>query len=576
MEQSLSLSTFPVVFLRNVTNQHIVTFLKYLATQENLRLIPDLSGYDDALEQVISSCGLLQGNGPKLVIVNQYERLLMPRLTTAMIRMSAAEIKDETDQWKDHLSLLLEATRSRTTAPILVHALEPILEPTLGILDHQINSGQTALWAELNGWLAEKARDFEECYILDMNQICCRLGWEKYFDLRYWHLGQSPYSVAASEEIAHCYMAFIRAITGKQRKCLVLDCDNTLWGGVVGEVGVSGIKLGKTYPGSAFRDFQNIALNFHSRGILLALCSKNNESDVLEVFERHPEMLLRLEHLAAWRVNWRDKPNNLQEIAAELNIGIDSLVLADDSAFEVSMVRQMLPEIQVLHLDGEPAGFAGKLAATRLFDSLGYSNEDRQRNAMYQIESKRKNAIEEFGSSDKAEYFRYLKMEVTICDMDDFSLPRAAQLTQRTNQFNLMTVRYSEGEMKSYVSAGKGRVLCLSLKDRFGDMGMVGLAMLRFDGTNAHVDNLMLSCRVIGRGAEDVLLHACKLAARTKSANTLIGRFVATAKNQQVTDFYIKRRFIPSADGMFYLSLMELLPLKSNFCSIELPSDISH
>lgn len=575
MEQSASLSPFPVVFLSNVTNQHVITFLRYFAAQEGLRILPSASGYDDALEQVLASDGILrQDDAPKLVIVNQYERLLMPRITTSLIQLSDREIEEEACRWKKHLRLLLETIRQQSIAPIILHTLEPVLEPTLGILDLRTDTGQTALWVELNGWLASTVREFEACYRLDMNRICCSLGREKYFDMRYWYLGQSPYSVDASEEIARYYMAFIRAVTGKQRKCLVLDCDNTLWGGVVGEVGVSGIALGKAYPGAAFRDFQSVVLNLHHRGILLALCSKNNESDVLEVFDRHPEMLLRTEHFAARRVNWQDKPINLLEIATELNIGLDSLVFADDSEFEVSMVRQMLPEIHSMHLEGEPALFAGKLAELRVFDSLEYSNEDRQRSTMYLAESERKKAFAKFGTTDMANYFRYLEMEVAVSDMDVFSLQRTVQLTQRTNQFNLTTRRFTEGEVAAFVAHGGGRVLCLSLRDLFGDMGMVGLAMLRFDGEVAHLDNFMLSCRVIGRGVEDVLLHACELAARKKGTKALIGRFDATSKNSQVVDFYSKRGFVPDSDGMYSLSPVDLLPLSDNFRSIMFPSDL--
>jgi FkbH-like protein len=315
-----------------------------------------------------------------------------------------------------------------------------------------------------------------------------------------------------------------------------------LWGGIIGEDGLPGIKLGKTHPGSAYYEFQQEILNLFNRGIILAVCSKNESEDVLQVFRNHPDMLLKEKHIAAFKVNWEDKPANLRRIAQELNIGLDSLVFVDDSQFEADLVRTALPEVEVIHLpENRAVEYKYILASCGLFDTLALSEEDKNRGAMYKAEAARKELLST--TTDMKTYLSSLEMQLEIRFPDTFSTPRVAQLTQKTNQFNLTTRRYSESNIREFLEASNSDVILLKVRDKFGDYGIVGACILRYDEVTALIDSFLLSCRVIGRGVEEAFLaEALKLAAQ-KNCQIVVGEYYASAKNAQVKDFYVKQGF---------------------------------
>jgi FkbH-like protein len=397
---------------------------------------------------------------------------------------------------------------------------------------------------ELNNFLRTALRSAHNAYYVDLNLCLVRLGGKTFYDERYWHIGRAPYSLEALREIASEDFKFIRAFKGKSNKCLVLDCDNVLWGGIIGEDGMSGIKLGKTYPSSPYYEFQQEVVNLYNRGILITLCSKNNAEDVWEVFRNHPDMVLKEKHIVASEINWEDKVTNLKKIAASLNIGLESMVFVDDSEFEVNLVREVAPEVTVIHLPKEKTvEYRNILASCGLFDTLTISEEDRERGTMYKAEAQRKQLQGQV--QDLGTYLKSLEMVIEVKFADDFTLPRIAQLTQKTNQFNLTTRRYSEADIKKYMQATDVDVLSLRLTDKFGDSGLVGVCILKYSGQKAVFDTLLLSCRVLGRGVEDIfVIQALKLA-KQRGCNSAIGEFYPTAKNSQVKDFFSKQGFEP-------------------------------
>ena len=262
---------------------------------------------------------------------------------------------------------------------------------------------------------------------------------------------------------------------------------------------LAGIKLGQTYPGSIYYEFQKELINFYNRGVILALCSKNNENDVWEVFWNHPAMILKEEHIAASRINWQDKAVNIKQISEELNIGLDSMVFIDDSDFEVEFVRKTLPEVEVIHIpQTKITENRNMLLSCGLFDTLTYSIEDKNRTAMYKAQAARKNL--QVIATDMKSYLKSLEMEIDIDFADEFSIPRIAQLTQKTNQFNLTTKRYSETDIKNLVESDNSDVIYLKLKDKFGDSGIVGVCILKYENKMSLFDTFLLSCRVLGRG----------------------------------------------------------------------------
>jgi FkbH-like protein len=296
---------------------------------------------------------------------------------------------------------------------------------------------------------------------------------------------------------------------------------------------------------------QHEILNLHHRGVILAICSKNNEADVLEVLRDHPDTVLKEEHFAVRQINWDDKVTNLRRIAAELNIGADSLVLLDDSAFEVDFVRQEMPEVAVIALPPKAyASYRSLLTSPGWFDSLSFTAEDRRKNAMYG-ENRERKALES-ASSSLEDYLAKLEIEVEIAVPSEIDVPRVAQLTQKTNQFNLTTRRYTESDVRAFIASDRADVFALKVRDRISDSGLVGVAILTYADRTATVDSFLLSCRVIGRGVEDALLSfVVRHALDTVGCDRVSGTYVPTAKNAMVADFYARHGFaaLDAADG---------------------------
>ncbi len=531
-----------LLVLRNVMVESMVPYLRYQAYRMGFRAEVTLGEYDNVVQEALGANPELFRTKVDGVLLFAHLDTLAPRLARNFASLSPDEVAAEVQALHDYIARCLQGIRRQSDAMLLWHAFEKPLHPALGAVDGQSVHGQAAVVAELNTHLLKELRAAGNAYLVDTNSCVARVGERAFYDLRYWHIGKAPYSREALKELAKEAFKFIRPRMGKSKKCLVLDCDNTLWGGILGEDGVRSIKLGTTFPGSAYREFQQEILNLYHRGILIALCSKNNEQDVWEAFAGHPEMLLKKEHIAAAQINWLDKAANLRQIAGDLNIGLDSLVFVDDSEFEANLVRSLAPEVEVILLPaGRAVEYRSILASCGLFDGLTLSQEDRARGAMYAAEKKRRELASD--ARDLEGYFRSLQMIVDLHFADDFAMPRVAQQTQKTNQFNLTTRRYSEAEIGKFAAAADSDVICLKLADSFGEMGIVGTCVVLYRGSTAHIDTLLMSCRALGRGVEDVFLMEVLDFLKRRGITTVTGEYLPTAKNQQVESFYAKHGF---------------------------------
>lgn len=556
------LSALPILrlaILRNITLEPLAAYLRHEALALGRNAEVRLGEFDNVFQEALGGAPEVYGPDTDAVLVFLHLETLSPALASGFNALSADDVAQEIQRLREHCSAIVQALRARTPAMILWHGFLPPLHPALGLYDSQTGQGQGQAVARLNAELRDAVREAPNAFFVDLALCQARVGGQRFLDNRYWHLGRAPLTLDACAEIARENAKFLRARLGMAKKCLVLDCDNTLWGGIIGEDGMAGIKLGQSAPGSAFVEFQCQVLELYNRGVILALCSKNNEEDVLEVLDKHPDMVLRRSHFAALRVNWRDKAANLRELAAELNIGLDSMVFADDSEFEINLVGRELPEVGLLHMaKSRLYQLRETLAACGWFDTLTISREDRLRGGMYAAESQRKQLLG--AATDMDSYYRSLQMRLTITLADSFTIPRVAQQTQKTNQFNLTTRRYSEADIAGFVARPDADVLCVQLSDRFGDSGIVGSCILCYQEHRALLDTFLLSCRALGRGVEEALLvHALRLA-RQRGATVAEGLYLPTRKNAQVADFYAKQGFAETArepDGAarFELSL---------------------
>jgi FkbH-like protein len=532
-----------VALLRNFTIEPLVPVLAGEIVHAGFHPRFYLGDFDAVHADVMDPAGPLYAFAPDFIILATWLEGLSPALTTSFLATPPDAVAGEIERVRMHLREIVGALNENVRAPILMNNFPLPAEPTLGILDSQSTSYQTHAILQLDADLLADAREMTDVSIVDFMRVFAAHGSAQLVDERYWQLARAPLAHKALVPIGVEYGKFIRALRGKAKKCLVLDCDNTLWGGIVGEDGISGIQLGPSYPGSCFVALQREILNLHERGVILALCSKNDEAAVLEVLREHPDSLLKEQHFSTWQINWDDKVTNLRRIAEDLNIGLDSMVFVDDNAFEANFVREALPMVTVLSLPPKAsASYRSLLTRPGYFDTLSYTAEDRRKNAMYG-ENRRRKALESTSAS-LGEYLSRLEIEVAIGTPTEIDVARVAQLTQKTNQFNLTSRRYAEGEIRRLAAAERSDVFALKVRDKVADLGLVGVAIVEYDGTTAAIDSFLLSCRAIGRGVEEALLAVlARHAVRARGAERLVGVYVPSAKNGMVREFYSRHGF---------------------------------
>jgi FkbH-like protein len=430
-----------------------------------------------------------------------------------------------------------------------------------GLLDMDPIQGLAALLMRLNLRLYEGVRDDTRIHIFDSARWASAAGARAY-DARLWYLTKTPFAVEVFREAAHDFQSALRGIKGGARKLIVLDLDNTLWGGVVGDVGWQKLRLGgHDALGEAFLDFQRGLKTLMRRGVLLGLVSKNDEAVALDAIASHPEMALSAEDFAGWRINWNDKAANLAALAEELNLGLDAVVFIDDNPAERARVREALPQVLVPDWPASPIEYPASLDALDCFDAPFLSNEDRNRSKSYVAERKRREVRNHVQSLD--DWLDTLELVVIVEELDESNLERASQLLNKTNQFNLRTRRLTARELAAWAAVEGHEFLVFRVADRFGDYGLVGVAGLRLDSCRqtVHVEDLVLSCRVMGRRVEQTMLYVIAERARMLGAQTLIADFLTTSRNQPCRSFLEQSGMRVEASGdRFSLDLsVELL-----------------
>jgi FkbH-like protein len=374
-------------------------------------------------------------------------------------------------------------------------------------------------------------------HLNDVAALVERRGLDRYFDIRLWHEAKQPVAPDAIPELARNTAAIVGAILGRSRKCLVVDLDNTLWGGVVGDLGVDGIVLGEgSGVGEAFKAFQIHLKAMKDRGVLLAVSSKNDERLALKPFAEHPEMVLKRDDFVAFRANWDPKSDNLREIARELNIGLDALVFADDNPAEREEVRQALPQVVVPELSADPADYPMIIDATRCFEVSSVTEEDRRRSGMYRLQSQRGELLNT--TRNLAEFLASLDMRAVIRPFEPVSFARITQLVNKTNQFNLTTRRLTGAQVEALASDPACLTRTVRLEDRFGDHGLVSVLFGRIEAATLTLDGWLMSCRVLNRGVEQLVLNDVVSAARQLAVTQVVGSYIPTDRNGLVKHLY--------------------------------------
>lgn len=445
------------------------------------------------------------------------------------------------DVLRVRLTGILESLAARVDGFLIVANLAPALLEVSGPRGARDPRGWTQVARRLNLTLADFAADRDSVAVLDLAAMAARFGVSGYRDARTYYPSRVAFSSAFAPRFAEAFASTVAAALSQPAKCLVLDCDNTLWGGVLGEDGPEGVRIGTEYPGSLYRFFQLHLKALHDQGFLLALNSKNDEAAVLEFLRSCSGMVLREEHFATHRINWGDKAENLRSIAADLNIGIDSLIFIDDSDVECERVLQALPEVQVERFPGVPLEIPGFMESLRGTEILRVTEDDLRRSESLRADVRRRALRERVGGY--REFLESLGIELTIRRGVSTQVERISQLTQRTNQFNLTTRRYSVAEVRAMLE--RDRVYTMAMRDRFSDYGTVAVAIAR-DGERereAEIDTLLMSCRAFGRRIEETFLGVVLDDLAAAGVGLVRAAFWPTARNDMVRDFYPRLGF---------------------------------
>jgi FkbH-like protein len=450
----------------------------------------------------------------------------------------------EARAFADADAFLLRLARSASEgleARVIVASI-PFVGSHISSSDSALTGSTSRFLMHVNNAIIAGARDLE-WVMWDLAALASQVGINDWFDPVRFHEVNAPFRIELGPLVADHLCRTIAAITGKSGRALVVDLDNTLWGGVIGDDGISGIRLGRNSPeGEAYLGFQQFLLNLRQRGIVVAVSSKNTDAVAREPFRRHPEMLLREEHIAVFQANWEDKATNLKAIAEALDLGLESLVFIDDNPAERERVRQELPLVSVPEIGSEPALYSARIADSGLFEHLLLTADDRMRAESYQTRAAAAVLKERIGNYD--EYLESLKMKLTVSRFDAIGRARILQLVNRSNQFNLTTRRYNDGEIR-LLEENTRDVLCWQarLEDAFGQHGIIGVVVVRKTPQVWTIDTWLMSCRVLSRGVEDALMNLLMADARDAGVETIIGEYIPSSRNALVSDFYRRMGF---------------------------------
>ncbi len=530
-----------VAIVRSFTIEPMAPLIRAAGLTSGIDFQITVGGFGSYAREMIDPASALYGSDPDVIILALQTQDIAPDLWTAYADLSEEEIRAAGERILTEYAGWLRALRAHGRAHLIVHSLALPSYAAEGILDAQSPHGQINALREINRRLTTLVTETRGAYLLDYDGLVARRGRDCWYDEH--RFVSTGMSLAATSllPLANEWMRYLFPLSGKLCKVVVTDLDNTLWGGIIGEDGPANIVIGADSPGAPFRNLQRTLLDLSRRGILLAVCSKNDESLALDTIERHPDMLIRRQHLAAFRINWADKATNLRSIASELNIGLDAIAFLDDNPAERSLIRAQMPEVTVIDLPEEPAHYARLVREHPAFERLVVSEEDRMRGLLYGKQRERQESKNRLPTLE--DFFWSLAQEVDIVQVDAQTIDRVAQLTERTNQFNLTNRRYSRQHIAHLCAQPDWECYSVRVRDRFGDNGLVGAILMRLTDDACELDTFVLSCRVLGRTVESAVAAALADRARALGKRRVVGRFYPTERNAMAGEFFDRHGF---------------------------------
>jgi FkbH-like protein len=548
-----------IAYLGNHTFEPLPQYVGATAAIEGIVAGHHVSPYGQYLQEVLAPDSALKTFEPDIALLSLLMRDFSPEIHGTFATLSAARVAEERTRIIDHVLEWTEAAKDATDAVVLVANFPRPAFCSLGIADTKQSYGETEFYSELNLELLRALKDDDRACVFDIARVRNQVGNDRAYSPKLYYTAKSPWAGPFCAALATEILRFGIASRGWTKKCLVVDMDNTLWGGVLGEDGTTGVQIGPGDPaGEAYADVQLAVKAINDRGVLIAACSRNNDADVDELFDHRPDMPLKREDFAAAQINWDPKHLNVTRIADALNIGTDSLVFIDDSDAECMLVTKALPEVRTLKLPADCASKAEFVLRSPWFERLRITPEDSGKAIQYAANARRLRLKRQF--ADLPAYLYELGTELRVMQAQRSHLRRAHQLFAKTNQFNVTTKRYTVAELERLLDDPRWRLVVASLKDGFGDMGVVGLYLIELEGRDARIDSFVMSCRALGRDAEGALMNDLKLRfLGPDCADVVRATFIPTAKNAPAADFFANQGLrVTHADNATGIKAYEL------------------
>jgi len=512
------------------------------------------SDYDQIDMQVMDASSEFYEFQPEYVIIFQATQKLASKFYKKPIDSKIAFAENHIS----YVSQLVNVVNDNHKCKIIYFNFAETNDSVFGNYANKTDASLLYQLRKINLGLMDLAKVTKNLFITDIASLASLHGESAIFSPTTYTNTGIVFDINFWPDVAKSVSDIILAIVGKFKKAVVLDLDNTLWGGIIGDDGIENIQIGELGIGRAFTELQTWLKQLKERGIILAVCSKNYEHIAREPFEKHPDMVLRPDDIAVFVANWENKVDNIRHIQSVLNIGFDSMVYLDDNPFERNMVRNEIPAMAIPELPEDPAEYLGFLKRLNLFETAAVTGEDSERTKQYQEEAKRVTLQKAYANED--EFLESLSMVCSVKPFDKFNTPRVAQLSQRSNQFNLRTVRYTEQDIERIAHDPDYATFTFSLEDKFGDYGLIGVIILKNHEHNAFIDTWFMSCRVLKRGMENFMLNAIVSYSESKNFKNIIGEFIPTPKNELVKDHYQGLGF-KGSKGLWELDIQEYKPL---------------
>ena len=536
--------------LSSFTLNGLDEILRVKCSELEIRCQSYVADYNQYNQEILNTKSGLYKFSPDITFLILDIRSLLGDYFYFPYSISANERKSIVKEKIVELENLISHFKNNTNSKLVITNFNiPSYSPN-GIIETKSEFGFHDIIQGINDGLKNFVKKQNSIYVFNFNQFVSNHGEKNIFDERQFHIGNIQIAFNYIPYLAHELMSYVKPIFSINRKCVVLDLDNTLWGGIVGEDGFNGIELGQASNGKAFVEFQKYLLSLWQQGIILALNSKNNFDDAIKVIQEHPEMILREKHFGSIQINWNDKAENMQKISEELNIGLNSFVFFDDDRTNQERIKSEFPEILTIDLNSDPSTYVKKLKELNDFNVLQRTNEDNKRGEMYSQQRQRNELKESISNLD--DFLKKLDIKVKIQNATNFNIPRISQLTLKTNQFNLTTKRYQENDIRQLVDDPKIRIGCAQVQDKFGDNGITSVFIIEKEEKKWIIDSFLQSCRIIGRGIENAIMSEILKDAKENNVEKVYANFIPTKKNKPAEEFLPQNGFKKENDNWVF------------------------